>query len=125
MHMDAGQARTLRFAASVPMIILVGPTYDTFASLPGAIGGDNLGTQSDSLEFDPDSAADYTVVIGTGTYSAKTIPYTLTIGAEHVPSMERLRFRPRSAVTQSSKSRFRPLVVQHRSTPLSAGRRGR
>lgn len=94
IHMDKGQARTLRYQASVPMIILVGPTYDTFASLPGAVGADNIGTESsDTLEFAPDSSADYTVVIGADAYRGSTLPYTLTIGAEHTPSMQRLRMQ--------------------------------
>lgn len=97
MHLDAGQARTLTYSATQPMAILIGPTYDTFASLPGALGADSIDSQSGSLEFAPDSAADYTVVVGTYAYSAATVPYTLSISAEHAPTMQRMRLRQRRA----------------------------
>lgn len=125
MHLDAGQARTLTYSSTKPMAILIGPTYDTFASLPGSRGADSLNSPSGSLEFAPDSAADYTIVVGTFAYSAATVPYTLTIGAEHAPSMQRMRLRPFPSVTRFSRSRSHPPAVQHRSTPLSAARRGR
>jgi len=95
MHLDAGQSRTLTYSSTVPMVILIGPTYDTFASLAGSRGADSLDSQSGSLQFYPDSAADYTVVVGTFTYSATGVPYTLTIGAEHAPSTQRLLPRQR------------------------------
>ena len=117
MHVDSGQSRTLTYSSTVPMVILIGPTYDTFASLLGSRGADSLDSRSGSLEFFPDSAADYTVVVGTFAYSTTSVPYTLTIGAEHQPSMQR--------VTQSSRSRSRLLGVQRRSTPPSVRRRGR
>jgi len=116
MHLDAGQARTLTYSSTMPMVILIGPTYDTFASLAGSHGADSLDSQSGSLQFFPDSAADYTVVVGTFAY-ATGVPYSLTIGAEHAPSMQR--------VTQSSRSRSRLLGVPRQSTPPSVMRRGR
>lgn len=117
MHLDAGQSRTLTYSSTVPMVILIGPTYDTFASLLGSRGADDLDSQSGSLEFFPDSGADYTVVVGTFAYSATSVPYTLTIGAEHAPLMQR--------VTQFSRSRSRLLAVPRQSTPPSVMRRGR
>ena len=93
MHVDAGQARTLTYHGNAPLVILIGPTYDTFASLPGSIGADSLDSPSGSLEFAPDSTADYTVVIGTWAFSTPSVPYTLIIGAEHAPSMQRMRLR--------------------------------
>jgi hypothetical protein len=98
MHVDAGQSRTLTYSGTVPMVMLIGPTYDTFASLAGSFGADSLDSQSGSLEFFPDSAADYTVVVGTFTYSTASVPYTLTIGAEHAPSVQRVL--PRHRITE-------------------------
>ena len=121
MHMDAGQARTLYYSATQPISVLIGPTYDTFASLLGSVGSDSLDSPSGTLEFGPDTAGDYTVVVGSFAYSAKSVPYTLTIGAEHPPSMQRMRMN----VTPFSKNRSRPPVAQRRSTPLSVMRRGR
>jgi hypothetical protein len=97
MHVDAGQARTLTYNSTEPLVILIGPTYDTFASLPGSLGADSVDSPSGSLEFAPTSTADYTVVVGTYAYSAAAVPYTLTIGAEHAPSMQRMRLRQRRA----------------------------
>jgi hypothetical protein len=98
MHLDAGQSRTLTYSATVPMVILIGPTYDTFASLLGSRGADSLDSQRGSLQFFPDSAADYTIVVGTFAYSTTSVPYTLTIGAEHAPSVQRVL--PRHRITE-------------------------
>jgi hypothetical protein len=98
MHMDAGQSRTLTYSATVPMVMLIGPTYDTFASLLGSRGADSVDSQNGSLEFFPDSSADYTVVVGSFAYSTTSVPYTLTIGAEHAPSVQRVL--PRHRITE-------------------------
>jgi hypothetical protein len=98
MHLDSGQSRTLTYNSTVPMVILIGPTYDTFASLPGSRGTDSLDSQHGSLQFFPDSAADYTVVVGAFAYSTTSVPYTLTIGAEHTPSVQRVV--PRHRITE-------------------------
>ena len=95
MHLDSGEARTLTYQANVPLAILIGNTYDTFASLSGSRGADSLDSSSGSLEFAPDSAADYTVVVGTWRFSTTSVPYTLTISAEHAPSMQRMRLEKR------------------------------
>jgi len=122
-HLDAGQARTIAYDAAKPMVILIGPTYDTFASLAGSLGADSIDSRSGSLEFAADSAADYTVVVGSFAYSATSVPYTFSITAEHAPMMQRMRLR--NGATRSSKNLFRPPVAPRRSTPLSVVRRGR
>jgi len=93
MHIDAGQARTLTYSASRPMVILIGPTYDTFASLPGSLGADSINSSSGSLEFSPGTARDYTVVVGTYAFATASVPYSLSISAEHAPTMQRMRLR--------------------------------
>jgi hypothetical protein len=116
MHVDAGQARTLTYNANASLIVLIGPTYDTFAALPGSLGADSIDSSSGSLEFAPDSAGDYTVVVGTWKFLTTSVPYTLTIGAEHAPSMQRMRLRSGrvDGVTRFSRNRSRPPVVRRR-----------
>lgn len=122
MHLDAGQARTLSYNSSHALVILIGPTFDTFASLPGSLGADSVDSHSGSLEFAPDSAADYTIVVGTFAYSATRAPYAFSISAEHAPTMQRMRLR---RITPSSKNQSRPPVALRQSTPPSVMRRGR
>jgi hypothetical protein len=96
MHMDAGQARTVSWTSGTPLIVVIGPTYDTFASLPGSFGEDSVDATSGSIEFTPPNTGDYTIVVGTYAYTSATTPYALTIGAEHTPiAIQRVHYRTR------------------------------
>ncbi len=96
MHVNAGQARTISWTSGTPMIVLIGPTYDTFAALANSFGEDSVDAPAGSIEFAPPTTGDYTIVVGTFAYTAATTPYTLTIGAEHTPmSIQRVRSRRR------------------------------
>lgn len=99
MHIDAGQARTISWVSGTPLIVLMGPTYDTFASLPGSVAEDSVDSPVGSIEFAPPNAGDYTIVVGTYAYTSATTPYTLTIGAEHAPgAVQRIPYRPRALI---------------------------
>ena len=107
-----GVFRQVTIDASSPVWLLMGgPEDDAF----GAIAGHSVSTF--------DTATTHTINdfgTGQGHYTlavAATVPtsYTLTIGTE----------QPYSSVTRFSRSRSRPLVVQHQSTPPSVMRRGR
>jgi hypothetical protein len=96
MHVDQGLARTISWTSGTPLTVLIGPTYDTFASLPLSYGEDTVDAPTGSIEFAPPTTGDYTIVVGTYAYTPATVPYSLTIGAEHTPIFtQRVRYRRR------------------------------
>jgi hypothetical protein len=115
MNLTAGDTRVVSWSSPVPLTVLIGPTYDTFASLPGSIGADSVAATTGTIQFSPGPAGDYTIIVGTYAYSATTVPYTITIGTNQlVPGV----------ATPFSRNRFHPPGVLRLSTPLSAWRRG-
>jgi hypothetical protein len=109
MHLDAGQARTIYWRSATPLIVLMGPTYDTFATIPGSVGADSIDTQIGSLDFAPSNAGDYTIVVGTNAYTTAATPYTLTIGAQHAS--------PPPSATQGVRTRAPRYSVFQKSIP--------
>jgi hypothetical protein len=121
MRMSDTASRTLYFNSSTPLIILVGPTYDTFASLLGSHGASVTAQTNGSLEFYPGVAGDYSIIVGTYSY-ATNVSYSLTIGAEHAPTAAAEGAEPS---TRFSRSQSLPPVGPRRLTPLSGAHRGR
>jgi hypothetical protein len=118
MIMSSGVTRTVSWTSSAPLNVLIGPTYDTFASLRGSFGESTTSGTSGSIDFTPGPTGNYTIVVGTASYSTAPVSYTVTIGHNHLLSTQQVS-------TQSSRSRSRPPVGQRQSTPLSVMRRGR
>jgi hypothetical protein len=93
-YFSATLARTLYYSSSTPLVIVAGPTYDTFASLPHEVAVSVTASTNGSLEFFPAIAGNYTIIVGTFGYTTSSTPYTLTIGAEHTPTSAAQRGRP-------------------------------
>ena len=112
-YSQRGVFRQVTVDASSPVWLLMGgPEDDAFGAIAGlsSVSSFDSATTHNVGDFGT-GQGHYTLVV------AATAPtsYTLTIGTE----------QPYSSVTRFSRSRSRPLVVQHQSTPPSGGRRGR
>lgn len=110
---ERGVFRQVTVDASSPVWLLMGgPEDDAFGAIAGQSTVSSIDTATTHTINDFGTGQGHYTFIVAATAPAS---YTLTIGTE----------QPFSSVTRFSRSRSRPLVVQHQSTPPSVVRRGR